>query len=179
MTDGERIFAVNMADSWTVMTNITQVSMTLLNQRTIHLEVKEIHVGFNFISACRLQLYFSIHVCRPIFFFFFLHKSCQYIYLRYVWGMIFLLPNGKQNVWEVSFITIHDPFRYFCVCMITLLFYLITPFFCCFKVCFRKGNGRMQWPLISFPGDTGGEPTLTTTSPWRTSPRSLLQRSGQ
>lgn len=169
MTDGERIFAVNMADSWTVMTNITQVSMTLLNQRTIHLEVKEIHVGFNFIS---LYLY-------VIQFFFFWHKSCHYIYLRYVWGMIFLLPNGKQNVWEVSFITIHDPFRYFCVCLITLLFYLITPFFYCFKVCFRKGNGRMQWPSISFPGDTGGEPILTTTSPWRTSPRSLLQRSGQ
>lgn len=151
------------------MTNITQVSMTLLNQRTIDLEVKEIHVGFNFIS-----LYMYV-----IQFYFFLHKSCQYIYLRYVWGMIFLLPNGKQNVWEVSFITIHDPFRYFCVCLITLLFYLITPFFYCFKVCFRKGNGRMQWPSISFPGDTGGEPTLTTTSPWRTSPRSLLQRSGQ
>lgn len=62
--------------------------MTLLNQRTIHLEVKEIHVGFNFIS---LNMY-------VIQIFFFWHKSCQYIYLRYVWGMIFLLPNGKQNV---------------------------------------------------------------------------------
>lgn len=46
MTDGERIFAVNMVDSWTVMTNITQVSMTLLKEPLI-CEVKEI--GFNFI----------------------------------------------------------------------------------------------------------------------------------
>lgn len=60
MTDGERIFAVNMVDSWTVMTNITQVSMTLLNQRTIDLEVKEIHVGFNFISLYMyvIQIFF-------------------------------------------------------------------------------------------------------------------------
>lgn len=169
MTDGERIFAVNMADSWTVMTNITQVSVTYYSiKESLICEVKEIGINFFSLYMYIIQFFFGIKIVN--------------IYLRYVWGMVFLPPNGNWNVWEFSSLyIIQVPSRYFVyfVGLITLLFYLITPFFGCLKVYFRKGNGRMQWPLISIPGDTGGEPTLTTTSPWRTLPRSLLQQSGQ